>query len=45
MFTGASNPGNKRLYELVVGAQKANKDGACFNIPPMYYSAKSLKSA
>src|SRR6266481_4641798 len=34
-FTGASNPGTSRLYELVVGLQMAASARACFRIPPM----------
>src|SRR5262252_2952246 len=35
-LTGASYPGTRRLYELVVGAQNAIKAGACFSNPPIY---------
>src|ERR1017187_221624 len=35
-FTGASKPGTRRLYELVVGAANATMAGACFSNPPMY---------
>src|SRR3954452_14474103 len=34
-FTGASNPGTSRLYELVVGLQSAASDRACLSTPPM----------
>ena len=34
-LTGASKPGTKRLYELVVGATKAHNAGACLRMPPM----------
>src|SRR5437764_14741960 len=34
-FTGASNPGTSRLYELVVGLQIAARARACFKMPPM----------
>src|SRR5438105_13931398 len=34
-FTGASNPGTSRLYELVVGLQIAARERACFRTPPM----------
>src|SRR5450759_262673 len=32
---GASYPGTRRRYELVVGAQIASRAGACFSRPPM----------
>src|SRR5215475_15847992 len=38
-FTGASNPGTRRLYELVVGAMIAASAGPCLISPPMYQSA------
>src|SRR5438445_6889799 len=38
-FTGASNPGTKRLYELVVGAMIADNAGPCLINPPMYHNA------
>src|SRR5580704_2765104 len=38
-FTGASNPGTSRLYELVVGAMSADNAGPCLISPPMYHSA------
>src|SRR5216684_5207998 len=34
-FTGASNPGTSRLYELVVGLQRAASARACLSTPPM----------
>src|SRR3954466_5053732 len=34
-FTGASNPGTSRLYELVVGLQIAASARACLSTPPM----------
>src|SRR6266566_2526707 len=34
-FTGASNPGTRRLYELVVGLQIAASARACLSTPPM----------
>src|SRR5712664_4825134 len=34
-FTGASNPGTSRLYELVVGLQIAARARACLSTPPM----------
>src|SRR5256885_5233659 len=34
-FTGASNPGTSRLYELVVGLQMAASARACLRMPPM----------
>src|ERR1700760_4767740 len=34
-FTGASNPGTSRLYEFVVGLQKAASARACLSRPPM----------
>src|SRR6266508_4789858 len=33
-LTGASNPGTRRRYELVVGAAKARMAGACLSRPP-----------
>src|SRR5215467_5921045 len=33
-FTGASNPGTSRRYELVVGAANARIAGACASKPP-----------
>src|SRR6185436_21029251 len=33
-LTGASNPGTRRRYELVVGAANARMAGACFSNPP-----------
>src|SRR6266498_2168181 len=38
-FTGASNPGTRRLYELVVGAIIAANAGPCLINPPMYHNA------
>src|SRR6478672_5763722 len=38
-FTGASNPGTSRLYELVVGAMIAAKAGPCLIKPPIYHNA------
>src|SRR5262245_10978974 len=40
-FTGASYPGTRRLYELVVGAQNAMSAGACLSSPPMYQRHRS----
>src|SRR2546421_12416688 len=34
-FTGASKPGTRRLYELVVGLQIAASARACLRTPPM----------
>src|SRR5437879_3973452 len=34
-LTGASKPGTKRLYELVVGLQIAASARACLRTPPM----------
>src|SRR6185295_12080125 len=34
-FTGASNPGTRRLYEFVVGAANPTRAGACLRRPPM----------
>src|SRR3954470_1015770 len=34
-FTGASKPGTRRRYELVVGLVNAASAGACFRMPPM----------
>src|SRR5258705_6681260 len=44
-FTGASYPGTRRLYEFVVGAQKAISAGACFSNPPIYQRHISEVSA
>src|SRR6266478_9672366 len=44
-FTGASNPGTRRLKLLVVGLQKQVSADACFKIPPMKKSAISLSPA
>src|SRR5208283_4606188 len=44
-FTGASKPGTRRLYELVVGAANATMAGACFSNPPMYHRAIWLRPA
>src|ERR1700722_4557071 len=38
-FTGASKPGTRRLYELVVGAMIAESAGPCFSNPPTYHRA------
>src|SRR5215475_3089488 len=38
-LTGASNPGTRRLYELVVGAISAASAGPCLISPPIYHSA------
>src|SRR5271167_4665852 len=38
-LTGASNPGTSRLYELVVGAIRADSAGPCLISPPIYHSA------
>src|SRR5271166_5061923 len=38
-LTGASYPGTRRLYELVVGAMIADSAGPCLISPPMYQSA------
>src|SRR4051795_1493764 len=38
-LTGASKPGTRRLYELVVGAMIAARAGPCLISPPMYQSA------
>src|SRR4029077_16925370 len=38
-LTGASKPGTKRLYELVVGAMIAASAGPCLISPPIYHSA------
>jgi hypothetical protein len=34
-FTGASKPGTRRWYELIVGLVNAASAGACFRMPPM----------
>src|SRR5215470_1603156 len=39
---GASKPGTRRWYELVVGQVNAASAGACFRMPPMYAIASSL---
>src|SRR5581483_2809717 len=44
-FTGASNPGTRRLYELVVGAIRADSAGPCLISPPIYHSASWDKPA
>src|SRR5262245_20216319 len=44
-FTGASNPGTSRRYELVVGAANARMAGACFSSPPAAHSPRSLRPA
>src|SRR5215471_6287719 len=41
-LTGASNPGTRRRYELVVGAAKARSAGACFRRPPAAWRPSSL---
>src|SRR5439155_27106693 len=38
-FTGASKPGTRRLYELVVGTMIAASVGPCLINPPMYHNA------
>src|SRR6476646_5207147 len=38
-LTGASKPGTRRLYELVVGAIIAASAGPCLISPPIYQSA------
>src|SRR5215471_17017815 len=38
-FTGASNPGTRRLYEFVVGAMIAASAGPCLISPPTYHNA------
>jgi len=40
-FTGASNPGTRRRYELTVGLVNASSDGAWCSRPPMYQRAMS----
>src|ERR1700757_3715631 len=37
-FTGASKPGTRRLYELVVGAIRAASAGPCLINPPIYHN-------
>src|SRR6266481_9729760 len=44
-FTGASNPGTRRLYELVVGAMIAARAGPCLINPPIYQRAICDKPA
>src|SRR6266850_1671379 len=41
-LTGASNPGTRRRYELVVGAAKARMAGACLSRPPAAWRPRSL---
>src|SRR5437667_5314065 len=38
-LTGASKPGTRRLYELVVGAMIADRAGPCLISPPIYHNA------
>src|SRR6478736_8877774 len=38
-LTGASNPGTRRLYELVVGAMIAASAAPCLISPPIYQTA------
>src|SRR5260363_237985 len=40
-LTGASKPGTRRLYELVVGFVIAFRARACRIMPPIYWSANS----
>src|SRR5262245_4371164 len=44
-LTGASNPGTRRRYELVVGAAKARMAGACLRRPPAANRPMSLSPA
>src|SRR5215470_18645238 len=44
-FTGASKPGTRRRYELVVGAANARMAGACFKRPPAAWSPIWLNPA
>src|SRR4051794_30381182 len=44
-FTGASSPGTRRLYELVVGLHNAHSARAFFRIPPIAYRPISLRPA
>src|SRR5215510_10342722 len=44
-FTGASNPGTRRRYELVVGAANASSAGACLRRPPAAQRPRSLRPA
>src|SRR3954468_17349277 len=44
-FTGASNPGTSRLYEVVVGLVKAHRAAACLGRPPTAYRAASDRPA
>ncbi len=44
-LTGASKPGTRRRYELVVGAAKARIAGACLRMPPMACRPRSLRPA
>src|SRR5918995_7376829 len=44
-LTGASNPGTRRRYELVVGAANARIAGACLSRPPAAHRPSSLSPA
>src|SRR5258706_1607578 len=44
-LTGASNPGTRRRYELVVGAANARMAGACLSRPPAACRPRSLSPA
>src|SRR2546429_9076871 len=44
-LTGASNPGTRRRYELVVGAANARMAGACLIRPPAAWRPRSLSPA
>src|SRR5215471_19825893 len=44
-FTGASNPGTRRRYELVVGAANARIAAACLSSPPAAHNPMSLSPA
>src|SRR5689334_8063249 len=44
-LTGASKPGTRRRYELVVGAAKASSAGACVRRPPAAHRPTSLSPA
>src|SRR6266850_1629611 len=44
-LTGASKPGTRRRYELVVGAANARIAGACFSNPPAAQRPISLRPA
>src|SRR5437899_11088793 len=44
-FTGASKPGTRRLYELVVGAMIADRAGPWLISPPIYHNPSCERPA